>query len=185
MFPRPPAHACLQAELQGALPPPGAPPGARAPINPRASCPVYVADLTTEVLSAASQEVRLIDDAAVVCVSGGRWDLRMVDFWSSYRENDRVRLLQAASQPRGVRFDWSTVVVVVCFGRRWNPGVVDIAVPGTRSLRSVGYLGGQRVAGRYVCVLEGVGLRGRPRLDDSGPVRGQPPFKTWACVVKW
>lgn len=51
-------YARLQAELQGALPPPGAPPGALAPINPRASCPVYVADLTTEVLSADSQEVR-------------------------------------------------------------------------------------------------------------------------------
>lgn len=55
-FPSPALHRA-QAELQGALPPPGAPPGARAPINPRASCPVYAAELTTEVLSAASQQV--------------------------------------------------------------------------------------------------------------------------------
>ncbi|CAM9270672.1 unnamed protein product [Ectocarpus sp. 12 AP-2014] len=51
----------LEAELQGELPPPGAPPGARAPINPRAACPVYVAELTTEVLSAASQEASTVD----------------------------------------------------------------------------------------------------------------------------
>ena len=55
--PPPPGFILSQAELQGALPPPGAPPGARAPINPRASCPVYAAELTTEVLSAASQQV--------------------------------------------------------------------------------------------------------------------------------
>ncbi|CAM9150257.1 unnamed protein product [Ascophyllum nodosum] len=51
----------LEAELQGALPPPGAPPGARAPFNPRACCPVYVAEITTEILSADSQEASSAD----------------------------------------------------------------------------------------------------------------------------
>ena len=48
-------RARLEAELLGALPPPGAPAMAQAPISPRPSARPYAGILTTEVLSLSSQ----------------------------------------------------------------------------------------------------------------------------------
>jgi len=47
----------LEAELAGALPPPGAPPGALAPLSPRGltACPPYLTNLATEVLTLETQ----------------------------------------------------------------------------------------------------------------------------------
>ena len=56
-------RAKLQGELMGAMPPPGAPPGALSPVQPRwhPGMPVYTATITTEVLSAGSRTATFED----------------------------------------------------------------------------------------------------------------------------
>ena len=56
-------RAKLQGELMGAMPPPGAPPGALSPVQPRwhPGMPVYTATITTEVLSSGSRSATFED----------------------------------------------------------------------------------------------------------------------------
>jgi hypothetical protein len=56
-------RAKLSGELMGAMPPPGAPPGALSPVQPRwhPGMPVYTANLSTEVMSAGSRSATFED----------------------------------------------------------------------------------------------------------------------------
>jgi len=81
----------LEAELSGALPPPGAPPGALAPVSPRGltACPPYLTTLATEVLTletqkASHRDTRHARDEGVL-KQGYLYSSRSVFSWSHTR----------------------------------------------------------------------------------------------------
>lgn len=69
-------RAKLSGELMGAMPPPGAPPGALSPVQPRwhPGMPVYTANLSTEVMSAGSRSATF-EDMRHARDDGGKWVL--------------------------------------------------------------------------------------------------------------
>lgn len=80
----------LEAELLGALPPPGSPAGAQAPIAPRPSQQLYAGTLTTEVLSNASLNATHEDLAHArdegVLKQGWLFPVTSMSFWSRKRK---------------------------------------------------------------------------------------------------
>lgn len=104
-------RARLEGELAGAMPPPGAPPGALSPVQPRwhPGMPVYTANITTEILSFGSRHATF-EDLRHARDDGGKLLLMMmmtIVMMMMVKINMIVNMLWCAMSSENCDISWS------------------------------------------------------------------------------